>query len=88
MEEGHTQRPVVAQTFQTKIGDKNAFVEIISVTNSICSVQIEDQPPIFVTRIRGDRGNFEWVSIPQGNNELAAAIGVYIEDHLKEKRSQ
>jgi hypothetical protein len=44
-------------------------------------VEISGQEPIFITRIR-EHNKSCWISIPQGNNELAEVIGNYIEQKL------
>ena len=70
--------------FQLTIGDKIVFVEIISLANYIYSVEIPGQEPIFITRIR-EHNKSCWISIPQGNNELAEIIGNYIDERLHSK---
>jgi|GEM_PF-2850486 len=70
--------------FQLAIGDKIVLVEIISLTNYIYSVEIPGQEPIFITRIR-ENNKLCWISIPQGNNELATAVGNYIDEKLYSK---
>lgn len=69
--------------FQIAIGERMAFVEIISITNNICSVEFSGQEPIFITKIRDKQNQPRWVSIPQGNSDMAAAIGNYIDEYLK-----
>jgi hypothetical protein len=69
--------------FQLTIGEKIAYIEIISLTNYICSVEFSGQEPIFITRIRDKNNKSYWVSIPQGNDELAAGIGRYIDEQLR-----
>ncbi len=66
--------------FHIQIGEKIAYIEIISLTNSICSIEIEGQNPIFITKVRDKNNKPSWISIPQGNDELAASVGKYIED--------
>ena len=70
------------QKIQIAIGEKIAYVEIISLINYICSVEILGQDPIFITRIKDKNNKPCWISIPQGNDELAAAIGKYIEEYI------
>jgi hypothetical protein len=70
--------------FQLTIGDKIVFVEIISLANSIYSVEIPGQEPVFITRIR-EHNKSCWISIPQGNTELAVVIGNYIDEKLHSK---
>jgi hypothetical protein len=68
--------------FRVPIGGKIAYVEIISLPNNICSVEIPGSEPIFITKIRDENNKHSWISLPQGNDELAAAIGNYIEQEL------
>jgi len=68
--------------FQVPLGEKIAYVEIISFQNKICAVEVPGQKTIFITRIRDKNNKSSWVSIPQGNNDLASIIGEYIDDHL------
>ena len=70
------------QKIQIAIGEKIAYVEVISLINCICSVEILGQDPIFITRIKDKNNNPCWISIPQGNNELAVAIGKSIEEYI------
>ncbi|HKB45725.1 MAG TPA: hypothetical protein VKC90_15110 [Chitinophagaceae bacterium] len=70
------------QKIQIAIGEKIAYVEIISLINYICSVEILGQDPIFITRIKDKNNKPCWISIPQGNDELAATIGKYIEEYI------
>ena len=70
--------------FQLTIGDKVVYVEIISLANYIYSVEITGQDPIFITRIRENNRSC-WISIPQGNNELAMVIGNHIDEKLHSK---
>jgi hypothetical protein len=71
------------QKIQIVIGEKIAYVEIISLMNYIFSVEILGQDPIFITRIKDPNNNPCWISIPQGNDELATAIGKYIEEYIR-----
>jgi hypothetical protein len=71
--------------FQVPLGEKIAYVEIISFQNKICAVEVPGQNTIFITRIRGKNNKSCWVSIPQGNNDLASVIGEYIDNHLYSK---
>ncbi len=73
------------QKIQIAIGEKIAYVEIISLINYICSVEILGQDPIFITRITDKNNKPCWVSIPQGNDELAATIGKYIEEYIRSR---
>jgi hypothetical protein len=68
--------------FRIPIGGKIAYVEIISLPNNICSVEIPGSEPIFITKIRDKNNKPYWISLPQGNDELAAAVGNYIEEAL------
>lgn len=69
--------------FKVKIGEKTAYVEIISAEDQICAVELAGHEPIFITRITDSDKKSCWISIPQGNNELAASIGNYIEQQVK-----
>lgn len=71
--------------FQVPVGEKIAYVEIISFQNKICAVEIPGREAIFITRIRDKNNKSCWVSIPQGNNELASLIGNYIDEQIYSK---
>jgi len=71
--------------FQVPVGENIAYVEIISLQNKICAVEFPGREAIFITRIR-DRNNMPyWVSIPQGNDEVASIIGEYIDQQIYSK---
>jgi len=72
--------------FQVPVGEKIAYVEIISLQNKICVVELPGCEPIFITRIRDKNNKPCWVSIPQGNNDLASIIGNYIDERIYSKR--
>ena len=67
---------------QVTIGGKIAYVEIISLKNYIYAVEFPGREPIFITRIKDKNNKPCWVSIPQGNDDLAVAIGNYIEEQI------
>jgi hypothetical protein len=71
--------------FQVPVGENLAYVEIISVQNKICAVEIPGREPIFITRIKDKNNRPCWVSIPQGNNEVASIIGDYIDHQIYSK---
>jgi hypothetical protein len=71
--------------FQIRIGEKIAYVEIISLQNKICVVELPGHEPIFITRITDKNNKPCWVSIPQGNNDLASIIGDYIDEQIYSK---
>jgi hypothetical protein len=71
--------------FQVPLGEKVAYVEIISMQNNICAVEIPGREAIFITRIRDKNNKHCWVSIPQGNNEVASIVGYYIDERLHSK---
>jgi hypothetical protein len=82
MEENRSSEKNQQKKFQIPIGEKIAYVEIISLKNHICAVEFPGHEPVFITRIR-DRNNKPcWISLPQGNDDLAAAIGNYIEEQI------
>ena len=56
-------------------------VEILSRPNSICAVEFPGHQPIFITKIK-EHNKSHWVSIPQGNDELASAVGKHIDEQL------
>ena len=66
--------------FRVPVGEKIAYVEIISFRNKICAVEIPGHETIFITRIRDKNNKPCWVSIPQGNNDLASIIGDYLDE--------
>jgi len=71
------------QKFQVKVGEETAWVEVISLKNHIYVVEFTGKEPLFITQIRDKENHPSWISIPQGNDELAAAIGLYIEEKMK-----
>lgn len=78
-------RANTSKKFQVPIGEKIAYVEIISLPNHICSVEIPGHEPMFITKIKDQNNKSCWISLPQGNDELAMAIGHYIEAELHTK---
>jgi hypothetical protein len=71
--------------FRVPVGERIAYVEIISLQNKICAVEFPGREPIFITRIRDKNNKPCWVSIPQGNNDLASIIGDYIDELIYSK---
>ena len=67
---------------QVTIGEKIAYVEIISLKNYICAVEFPGREPIFITRIKDKNNKPCWISIPQGDDDLAVVIGNYIEEQI------
>jgi len=74
-----------SKKFQVPIGEKIAYVEIISLPNQICSVEIPGRELMFITKIKDKNNKPCWISLPQGNDELAMAIGNYIDAELHSK---
>jgi hypothetical protein len=68
--------------FQIPIGERIAYVEIISLQSNICVVEIAGQEPIFITKIRDQNNQPCWVSMPQGNDDLATAVGKYLDEQF------
>ena len=68
--------------FHVKIGEEIAYVELISFQNKICAVEIQGREAIFITRIRDKNNKPCWVSIPQGNDEIASVVGGYIDEQV------
>ena len=66
--------------FQVTIGKKVAHVEIISLTEQIYLVEFDGSEPIFITKIKDKKDKACWISLPQGNNDLAASIGGVIDE--------
>lgn len=46
-------------------------------------VNIPGKKPVFLTRAVNSEGIYFWTSVPEGNLELAQAIGPLIEQHIK-----
>lgn len=46
-------------------------------------VNIPGKNPVFLTRAVNSEGGYFWTSVPEGNLELAQAIGPLIEQHIK-----
>jgi hypothetical protein len=72
--------------FHVAVGERIAYVEIISLQNKICAVEFPGQEPIFITRVKGKNNRPCWISIPQGNDEIASIVGDYIDDHIYSKK--
>ena len=71
--------------FHVPVGEKIAYVEIISLQNKICAVEFPGEDPIFITRLKGRNNQPCWVSIPQGNDEIASIVGNYIDEQIHSK---
>jgi hypothetical protein len=71
-----------APKIQVRIGDKIAYVEIISLREQIYSVEFPGTEPVFITRVKDKNQQVCWISIPQGNNELAVSVGSAIDERL------
>lgn len=71
--------------FHVPVGEKIAYVELISFQNKICAVEIQGREAIFITRIRGKNDKPCWVSIPQGNDDIASVVGNYIDEQVYSK---
>ena len=82
MEKNRSREENEQKKFQIMIGEKIAYVEIISLKNHICAVEIAGHEPIFITRIKDKNNKPCWISIPQGNDDLAVVIGNHIEEQL------
>jgi hypothetical protein len=76
----HTANEGASSKLQVRIGDKIAYVEIISLREQIYSVEFAGSAPIFITRVKDKNQQVCWISIPQGNNELAGSVGRAIEN--------
>lgn len=68
--------------FKVAVGEKIAYVEIISLQNKICAIEFPGHEPIFITKVRDHNNKHSWVSIPQGNNELASIVGDYVDEQI------
>jgi hypothetical protein len=79
MNEDTSGEEYIQKKFQISIGDEIAWVEVISAINHIYAVQFRGREPLFISLITDKDNNPKWISIPQGNDEMAAAIGKYIE---------
>jgi len=71
--------------FQVRVGEEIAYVEIISLQNRICAVELPGLQPIFITKIKDKNNKPCWVSIPQGNDAMASIIGDYIDEQVYSK---
>ena len=72
-----------SKKIQVRIGEKIAYVEVISLTEQIYSVEFPGKEPIFITKIKDKNQEICWISIPQGNNDLAASVGSAIDARLR-----
>ena len=71
--------------FQVPMGEEIAYVEIISLQNRICAVELPGLQSIFITKIKDKNNKPCWVSIPQGNDAMASIIGNYIDEQVYSK---
>jgi hypothetical protein len=79
----HTANEDAPKKIHVRIGDKIAYVETISLKEQIYSVEFPGGAPIFITRIKAKNQQTCWISIPQGNNDLAASVGRVIDERLE-----
>ena len=75
-------KEVRQKRFHITIGEKIAYVEIISLKNHIYAVEFSGHEPVFITKIKDKNNKQCWISIPQGNDDLAIVIGNYIEEQF------
>ena len=66
------------ERFQVNLGNDVAWVEVVSAKNKIYAVELPGREPVFITQIRNNLNKSCWVSIPQGDDELAEKIGAFI----------
>ena len=78
----HAVNEYAPKKIQVRIGDKIAYVEVISLTEQIYSVAFPGTEPVFIKRIKDKNQQGYWISIPQGNNDLAASVGSTIDKQL------
>ena len=78
----------VPKKIQVRIGEKIAYVEIISLREQIYSVEFQGNEPVFITRVKDKNQQARWISIPQGNNELAASVGGAIDQQLRDVKRE
>lgn len=64
--------------FQVKIGEEIAWIEVVSMKNKIYAVELPGKEPLFITQIRDKSNKNCWVSMPQGQEELAEIVGSII----------
>ena len=64
--------------FQVTIGSEVAWVEVVSAKNKIYAVELPGREPVFITQIKDNLNKSCWVSIPQGEDDLAEKIGAFI----------
>jgi len=80
--DAHAANEDAPKKIHIRIGDKIAYVEIISLKEQIYSVEFTGGEPIFITRIKDKNQQTYWISIPQGNNDLAESVGSVIDRQL------
>lgn len=68
-----------SKKFHLLIDGKIVYVEPISITNQIYAIEFPGYESFFITKIRNHNQTL-WVSMPQGNDELAATIGSFIDE--------
>ncbi len=69
--------------FQITIGKEIVYVEVLSLKDRIYSVEFPGQEPVFITRIADLNNKYSWISIPQGNNEIAEMVGYFIDKQME-----
>jgi hypothetical protein len=88
MMDTHTTKEDAPKKIQVTIGDKVAYVEIMSLREQIYSVEFPGSEPVFITRIKDKNQQICWISIPQGHNELAASVGRVIDERELKRKSE
>jgi hypothetical protein len=73
-----TETENVNQRFKAQIGEEIAWVEVVSLKNKIYSVEYPGKEPVFITQIKDKDNRICWISMPQGNDQIAELIGEYI----------
>jgi hypothetical protein len=84
----HSTKEDAPKKIQVTIGDKVAYVEIMSLREQIYSVEFPGSEPVFITRIKDKNQQICWISIPQGHNELAASVGRVIDERELKRKSE
>jgi len=71
------------QRFQVQVGEEIAWVEVVSLKNKIYAVEFPGREPMFITQIKDKNNKTSWISMPQGEDDLAEKIGQLIRKRHK-----
>jgi hypothetical protein len=86
MEKKTSDEEYIQNKFQILIGEEKVWIEVISLKNHIYAVEYPGKEPLFITNVKDKDNQSRWISIPQGDDDLASAIGGFIDERLHTKK--